>query len=768
MLQSHVLVRSGTPPRYYYLMKTIDKSHVKADSPQPAVAVVDDSSLEDSLKAEEPEAALQQDTDAVGEEYDGVDSEVLNIDDLKDYAFPKAKAERRVQLKTLMPTTRRALNVLNRVFNYSDKCKNVLVSGAYGTGKSYLINAWLSNQRSLPRLGGMPLNIIRFDAKGLQDRLEQLTGFSDIDLSDLLIALFDNLEVECSGSKRRTVMLMDDADMAAKILKLAPSLQIVVQMSNYEANKFALQCRERIKDFDIISMDEYLPTWRELVAEVSRVNKVRFSPKYKDGLEGDVLVDFMRAMWKLGSGSTKSPRTNDVVDMSIGRFIDLTEQAHAKLMEMDSIELSRTAVRRLAMDLYDEEPNVMTYEPVLTTDDSGDYIMQSAIDSTASDTIVWAGDAVDAGEVSSDVEAAVEDQSVPGSLIRKKRGKPLPYSDVLTLADRLKAKIVNQDAAVDAIVDSVKIDAAGLRQANRPIGVFLFEGPSGVGKTELARQLALELYSKPVRLQKLDMGEYASDESAVKLFGAAVGYKDSDVGGQLTNAVLADPQTVILFDEAEKASPKVWDSLLQVFNDGEMTDGLGHKVDFTNTIIILTSNLGNSSAQNGKSGFKIAGLKTSDQGKQQPGGSEEYSKITKTATEKYFKTEFLNRLDAVIVFNSLRKQDLRRILKIQVSDIADRLKAGKNPMVLDTDLDADLAEWLLAQSESTKFGAREMQRTLKKTVLLPLANWVIQQDLADGGASPRNGEYILRLAYDRRSNKVVFELNEEGAAGQHA
>lgn len=746
-------------------MKTIDKSHVKADSPRPAVAV---GSLEDNLKTEEPSAALQQDADAVGEEYDGVDSEVLDIDDLKDYAFPKVKAERRVQLKTLMPTTRRALNVLNRVFNYSDKRKNVLVSGAYGTGKSYLINAWLSNQRSLPRLGGTPLNIIRFDAKGLQDRLEQLTGFSDIDLSDLLIALFDNLEVECSGSKRRTVMLMDDADMAAKILKLAPSLQIVVQMSNYEANKFALQCRERIKDFDIISMDEYLPTWRELLAEVGRVNKVRFSPKYKDGLEGDVLVDFMRAMWKLGSGSTKSPKTNDVVDMSIGRFIDLTEQAHAKLMEMDSIELSRTAVRRLAMDLYDEEPNVMTYEPVLTTDGSGDYIMQSAIDSTASDTIVWAGDAVDAGDVSSDVEATVEDQSVPGSLIRKKKGKPLPYSDVLTLADRLKAKIVNQDAAVDTIVDSVKIDAAGLRQANRPIGVFLFEGPSGVGKTELARQLALELYSKPVRLQKLDMGEYASDESAVKLFGAAVGYKDSDVGGQLTNAVLADPQTVILFDEAEKASPKVWDSLLQVFNDGEMTDGLGHKVDFTNTIIILTSNLGNSSAQKGKSGFKIAGLKTSDQGKQQPGGSEEYSKITKTATEKYFKTEFLNRLDAVIVFNSLRKQDLRRILKIQVSDIADRLKTGKNPMVLDTDLDADLAEWLLAQSESTKFGAREMQRTLKKTVLLPLANWVIRQDLADGGASPRNGEYILRLAYDRRSNKVVFELNEEGAAGQHA
>lgn len=760
---------SGVLPRYYPLMKTIDESHVEDKDLKSVVAIEDASISEDDLEtATAADAAAQLQDDGKTEDYDGVDSEVLNIDDLKDYAFPKAEVERRVQLKTLMPTTRRALNVLNRVFNYSDRRKNVLVSGAYGTGKSYLINAWLSNQRSLPRLGGSPLNIIRFDAKGLQDRLEQLTGFPDVDLSDLLIALFNDLEVECSGSKRRTVMLMDDADMAAKILKLAPSLQIVVQVPNYEANKFALQCKEQIKDFDIISMDEYLPTWRELVAEVGRVNKVRFSPKYKDGLEGDVLVDFMRSMWKLDSGSTKSPRMNDVVDMSIGRFIDLTEQAHAKLMEMDSVELSRTAVRKLAMDLYDEEPNVMTYEPVLTTDGSGDYTMQSAIDSPASDTIVWAGDAVDTVEAA-DVEATAEDKSVPGSLIRKKKGKPLPYSDVLTLADRLKAKIVNQDAAVDAIVDSVKIDAAGLRQANRPIGVFLFEGPSGVGKTELARQLALELYSKPVRLQKLDMGEYASEESAVKLFGAAVGYKDSDVGGQLTNAVLADPQTVILFDEAEKASPRVWDSLLQVFNDGEMTDGLGHKVDFTNTIIILTSNLGNSSAQKGKSGFKIAGLKTAENpGRQQPGGSEEYSKITKTATEKYFKTEFLNRLDAVIVFNSLRKQDLRRILKIQIAEIADRLKTGKNPMTLDTDLDEDLVEWLLAQSESTKFGAREMQRTLKKTVLLPLANWVIQQDLGDGGASPRNGEYILRLAYDRRSNKVVFELNEEGEAGQHA
>ena len=322
---------------------------------------------------------------------------------------------------------------------------------------------------------------------------------------------------------------------------------------------------------------------------------------------------------------------------------------------------------------------------------------------------------------------------------------------------------------MDAIVDNVKIDAAGLRNANRPIGVFLFEGPSGVGKTELARQLALELYSKPVRLQKLDMGEYTTEDSVIKLFGAPTGYKDSDAGGQLTNAVLADPQSVILFDEAEKASPRVWDSLLQVFNDGEMTDGLGHKVDFTSTIIILTSNLGNGAAQKGRSGFKIASSKITEPAaaRQQPGGSEEYSKITKTATEKYFKTELLNRLDAVVVFNSLRREDLRRILKIQMSEIADRLKSGKSSMVLDTDLDGDLVEWLLERSESVKFGAREMQRTLRKTILLPLANWMIQQDLIDGGASARNGEYILRLAYDGRSNKVVFSLIE-GEAGQNA
>lgn len=738
-----------------------DKRHVEGAS-SPA----DDHSVDHPLvlDLENPVDELEVDR-AADDPPEDVDSEVLDVDDLMDAAFPEAKARFSVQLDELMPTTRRALNVLNRVFNYSDRRKNVIVSGNYGTGRGYLIEAWLSNLSALPRLDKKPLHVIRFDAQGLQNRLEQLTGFSDIDLSDILIALFSGLEAVCVDSGQQTVMLMDDADMAAKVLHLVPSLRIVVRLSNYEANRFVLQCRERIKDFDVISMDEYLPTWRELTAEVDRVNAGRFLPRYDDPLEGDVLLDFMRAVWKLDSGGTKSPRMNDVVDMPIGRFIELVEQAHAKLMEPGYSPLSRSAVRRLASDLYDEEPNVLTYEPVVTGDGDGGYVTQSAVDSPASDTIVWSAAEVDAG----DAETGGEDKSIPGSLIRKKKGKPLPYSDVMTLADRLKAKIVNQDAAVDAIVDNVKIDAAGLRNANRPIGVFLFEGPSGVGKTELARQLALELYSKPVRLQKLDMGEYTTEDSVIKLFGAPTGYKDSDAGGQLTNAVLADPQSVILFDEAEKASPRVWDSLLQVFNDGEMTDGLGHKVDFTSTIIILTSNLGNGAAQKGRSGFKIASSKITEPAaaRQQPGGSEEYSKITKTATEKYFKTELLNRLDAVVVFNSLRREDLRRILKIQMSEIADRLKSGKSSMVLDTDLDGDLVEWLLERSESVKFGAREMQRTLRKTILLPLANWMIQQDLIDGGASARNGEYILRLAYDGRSNKVVFSLIE-GEAGQNA
>lgn len=748
--------------RYYHLMaldgEPMEGREVTLDETMDSKPIVEGST----------DYEIAGNLDATGDDDDELTSGYLDVDDLMEASFPKAKVSKRVQLKTLMPTTRKALNVLNRVFNYSDRRKNVLVSGGYGTGKSYLIDAWLSNQRSLPRLDGVPLNVIRFDADALQDRLEQLTGISDIDLSDLLIALFRNLEEESQeDSRQRTVLLMDDADMASKVLKIAPSLQLVVQASNYDANKFVLQCQKRLKDFDVISMDEYLPTWRELVAEVSRVNTKRFQPVYRDRLKGDVLVDFMRAIWKLDSDSTKAPRMNDVVDLSIGRFIELIEQAHAKLMETDSTELSRSAIRRLAMDLYDEEPNVMTYEPVLAMDDAGDYSVQSAIDSPASDTIVWSGDSIDVGDTVSESDQAFEDKSVPGNLIRKKKSKPLPYSDVLTLADRLKAKIVNQDAAVDAIVDNVKIDAAGLRQPNRPIGVFLFEGPSGVGKTELARQLALELYSKPVRLQKLDMGEYTTDESAIKLFGAAVGYKDSDAGGQLTNAVLSDPQAVILFDEAEKANPKVWDSLLQVFNDGEMTDGLGHKVDFTNTIIILTSNLGNGQAQKSKSGFKIAGLPSGTAVKQ-PGGAEEYGKIAKTETEKYFKTEFLNRLDAIVVFNNLRKEDLRRILKIQIEEIADRLRVGKTPVSLNTDLDAELVEWLLAQSESVKFGAREMQRALKKKILLPLAEWMIQQDFNDNSALARNREYILDLAYDKGSDGVTFSLNEEREAGRDA
>ena len=281
-----------------------DKRHVEGAS-SPA----DDHSVDHQLVVDLENPVDELDGDrAADDPPEDVDSEVLDVDDLMDAAFPEAKARFSVQLDELMPTTRRALNVLNRVFNYSDRRKNVIVSGNYGTGRGYLIEAWLSNLSALPRLDKKPLHVIRFDAQGLQNRLEQLTGFSDIDLSDILIALFSGLEAVCVDSGQQTVMLMDDADMAAKVLHLVPSLRIVVRLSNYEANRFVLQCRERIKDFDVISMDEYLPTWRELTAEVDRVNAGRFLPRYDDSLRGDVLLDFMRAVWKLDSGGTKSPR----------------------------------------------------------------------------------------------------------------------------------------------------------------------------------------------------------------------------------------------------------------------------------------------------------------------------------------------------------------------------------------------------------------------------------------------------------------------------
>ena len=271
---------------------------------------------------------------------------------------------------------------------------------------------------------------------------------------------------------------------------------------------------------------------------------------------------------------------------------------------------------------------------------------------------------------------------------------------LLSMEKVLGERVVGQEEAVVAVSDAVRRSRAGVADPDRPTGSFLFLGPTGVGKTELAKALAAFLFDDERAMVRIDMSEYGEKHSVARLIGAPPGYVGHDAGGQLTEAVRRRPYTVVLFDEVEKAHPDVFDVLLQVLDEGRLTDGQGRTVDFRNTILILTSNLG-------------------------VGGSRDE---VMAAVKAAFKPEFINRLDDVVIFDALSKEQLRGIVDIQVAQLAARLAARR--LVLDVD-DAAL-DWLAERGYDPAYGARPLRRLVQKAIGDELAKRLLAGDVRDG------------------------------------
>jgi ATP-dependent Clp protease ATP-binding subunit ClpB len=270
--------------------------------------------------------------------------------------------------------------------------------------------------------------------------------------------------------------------------------------------------------------------------------------------------------------------------------------------------------------------------------------------------------------------------------------------------------MVDQDTAVKAVADAVRRSRAGLQDPNRPIGSFLFLGPTGVGKTELAKALAEFLFDDERAMIRIDMSEYAEKHSVARLIGAPPGYVGYDEGGQLTEAVRRRPYTVVLLDEVEKAHPEVFDVLLQVLDDGRLTDGQGRTVDFRNTILVLTSNLG--------SQF-IADPALDDAAKRE---------AVMGAVRVAFKPEFLNRLDDVIVFDALSTGELTQIVDLQVDKLAARLSGRR--LTLTVTLAA--REWLAMTGFDPVYGARPLRRLVQSAIGDKLARALLSGSITDG------------------------------------
>jgi ATP-dependent Clp protease ATP-binding subunit ClpB len=271
---------------------------------------------------------------------------------------------------------------------------------------------------------------------------------------------------------------------------------------------------------------------------------------------------------------------------------------------------------------------------------------------------------------------------------------------LLKMEERLKLRVVGQESAIHAVSNAVRRARAGLQDQNRPIGSFIFLGPTGVGKTELCRALAEFLFDNEQAMVRLDMSEYMEKHSVSRLIGAPPGYVGYDEGGQLTEAVRRRPYSVVLFDEIEKAHPDVFNTLLQVLEDGRMTDGQGRTVDFKNTVIIMTSNLGSQ---------YILELAAKDR--------KQMEQRVNAALRDAFKPEFLNRVDETIIFNNLGRDEIKLIVEIQLKRLRHNLAARK--MALDI---TDGAKALLAEAGyDPVYGARPLKRTIQRLIQDPLA-----------------------------------------------
>lgn len=278
---------------------------------------------------------------------------------------------------------------------------------------------------------------------------------------------------------------------------------------------------------------------------------------------------------------------------------------------------------------------------------------------------------------------------------------------LLHLADNIHRRIVGQDEAVQAVSDAVLRSRAGLQDPSKPLGSFLFLGPTGVGKTELAKTLADNLFDSEDHIVRIDMSEYMEKESVSRLVGAAPGYVGYEEGGQLTEAVRRDPYTIVLFDEIEKAHPDVFNVLLQVLDDGRLTDGQGHTVDFKNTILIMTSNLG--------SDILLSGL--DDSGNITLDAHQKVDDLLKTS----FKPEFLNRIDDVIMFKPLNKENVKGIVKQLIGKLSKRL--GEQQITID--ISDGALDWIVDNGYNPQYGARPLQRFVTQKVETELAKLII-------------------------------------------
>ena len=573
----------------------------------------------------------------------------------------------RRRVNTLPSSVAHAIRDINRLLNFPEPPGLIMVYGEEGVGKTFALTQLAGCVNTLPAVKGRRRKVIRVRpsmASAGSDLLEACESINDMD------------------SGIRPVVLCDDnIDQAVMMSGECPGSTFIVE----KRDSYVSQMYE----FDDETMDMFVPvpmssnaTWGELTSEARHMSKRAADALGMRPMPQSSVRMFMESLLKSIYPSRRSiPDVDEDMDLTFGYVADRIGFAYARSLEApyEGARILAPEARSLADDAFNDLPP-----------DSHDHQMSPAAP-MQSEPKTW--------ERGSVRPSGQKQTAISG------------YKDPLRLPDRLRLDVISQDDAIDTLSSKVLLDAAGMKRPDKPVGAFLFIGPSGVGKTQLAKSLANELLDRPMNLIRIDCSELAERHTESRLFGAPPGYVGFESGGELTGAVREHPQSVILMDEAEKANPHIWDVFLQVFDAARLTDGSGVTTDFSHCVIIMTSNLG-SDAPN-SAGF---------------GASDDDSHAYSDAVRTYFRPEFINRLDGVCVFKRLGMESYRRIIDMKIGDAEDRIRESYAHDV-SIRLDDATVSWLLDKADSTDHGARGLDDVIGDSILLPVAKGILTKDI---------------------------------------
>jgi len=490
------------------------------------------------------------------------------------------------------------------------------------------------------------------------------------------------------------------------------------------------------------TLDEY-----HRIVEKDRALERRFQPIFVDEPDIATTLEILKALRPRYEAHHKTVKIDDSALEAAAKLseryisdrflpdkaIDLIDEAASKMrLDMESAPAEVKKLERRIRQVQDEEEAAAQRQ---------DYEEAASLKAEMSRLETEYNDVKCRWQAEKQLDGVVRDEDI-AALVSQWTGIPVARmleseaGKLVNMEARLHERLVDQEEAVSAVSEAIRRSRAGLKNPRRPIGSFIFLGPTGVGKTELAHALAWFLFDDEDAIVRLDMSEYMEKHTVSRLIGAPPGYVGYDEGGQLTEAVRRRPYRLILFDEIEKAHPDVFNILLQLLEDGRLTDGHGRSVDFKNAVVIMTSNLGTSEFQRQAVGFARG----------EDLGEAGMRKTIEAELKRTFRPELLNRIDDIVIFRPLREEHLRKIVELMLRETEERL--GERAVTLEVDDDAKT--WLIGRGHDPVYGARPLRRAIERHVENPLSSRLL-------GGEIRDGDHVRVTVHD---DELTFTVGE--------